>query len=191
MTFTPQAKIEFLTLKCFESLNGREKGYRKRRQQEGRKSYKNESGKGRGLNVSSWNVRTLVEDSGDPRICRKGRCPESPLCSVDRKFDFPVKELRRFSVYIAVIQETSRPGDNKQNESCSSGYTGSTNHTAAFMTVQVAIQGNGTATQATALLDSGSPASYVTDGLVRRFGLKTEKCCMETTVLGGSTIQCL
>ena len=84
--------------------------------------------------------------------------------------------------------KVSRPGDKKQNESCSSACTASTGHTVAFMTVQVAVQGNGTTKQATALLDSGSSASYVTEGLVRRLGLKTEKCCMETTVLGGGTI---
>ncbi|XP_065195851.1 uncharacterized protein LOC135827251 [Sycon ciliatum] len=56
------------------------------------------------------------------------------------------------------------------------------------MTIQTTVHGNSTAAQATALLDSGSSASYVTGGLVRSLGITTEKCRMETTVLGGSSI---
>ena len=59
------------------------------------------------VNIASWNVRSLVEDSGgDPRICRKR--PLSNSCShvIDRKFDFLVTELRRFRVDIAAVQET-------------------------------------------------------------------------------------
>ena len=60
--------------------------------------------KGRELDVSSWNVRTLVEESGDAKICRRGRYPISSG-SVHRKFDFLINELRRFDVDVAAVQE--------------------------------------------------------------------------------------
>ena len=65
------------------------------------------------LTVVTWNVRSLVENSGDERICRK--CPQgggnvgnrrSGPQSVDRKLDLVVKELRRYRVSVAGIQET-------------------------------------------------------------------------------------
>ena len=56
------------------------------------------------LSVATWNVRSLVEDSGDGRICRKRPRPSST--SVDRKFDFLVHELRHYGVAIAAVQET-------------------------------------------------------------------------------------
>ena len=65
------------------------------------------------LAVATWNVRSLVESSGDERICRKrpeaGRGRESRshgTQTVDRKLDLMVKELRRYRVSVAGIQET-------------------------------------------------------------------------------------
>ena len=58
----------------------------------------------RTLSVATWNVRSLIEDSGDKRICQKRPQPSST--SVGRKFDFLVHELRRYSLAIAAVQET-------------------------------------------------------------------------------------
>ena len=56
------------------------------------------------LFAASWNVRSLVEDAGDPRVCRRGAVASD--CSVDRKIDLLVDELNKFRVDIAAIQET-------------------------------------------------------------------------------------
>ena len=64
--------------------------------------------------VSTWNVRTLVESAGgDRRICRSRPQPDSSVTSespaphlVDRKLDILVKELKRYGVSVAGIQET-------------------------------------------------------------------------------------
>ena len=62
------------------------------------------------LVIGSWNVRTLVESSGDERICRKrtaGRGTQNEsLGVVDRKLDLVVRELKRFGVSVAGIQES-------------------------------------------------------------------------------------
>ena len=62
------------------------------------------------LVVGSWNVRTLVEISGDERICRKrhaGRVTQyEELGVVDRKLDLVVRELKRYRVSVAGIQES-------------------------------------------------------------------------------------
>ena len=55
------------------------------------------------LVIGTWNVRTLVESSGDERICRKG--PVTPGV-VDRKLDLLDGELKRYRVSVAGIQET-------------------------------------------------------------------------------------
>ena len=63
----------------------------------------------RDLVACTWNVRSLVENSGDIWICQK-RC----LCNgvsagadvVDRKLDLLVGELQRYGVSVAGIQET-------------------------------------------------------------------------------------
>ena len=65
---------------------------------------------------ATWNVHTLVENTGgDRQICRSrprpGPGPQVPDTSnsphyVDRKLDFLVKELRRLGVAVAGIQET-------------------------------------------------------------------------------------
>ena len=64
----------------------------------------------RRLAVASWNVRTLVEDVGDARICRKGRREYGDerigAQTVDRKLDLLVRELKRYGVSVAGIQET-------------------------------------------------------------------------------------
>ena len=59
---------------------------------------------GCGLSVATWNVRSLVEDSGDARICRKR--PHASPSSVDRKFDFLVDQLRRYGIAVAAVLET-------------------------------------------------------------------------------------
>ena len=58
----------------------------------------------RNLFVATWNVRSLVEDSGDERICRKNK--NAQHFGVDRKLDFFVDELNKFNVAVAGIQET-------------------------------------------------------------------------------------
>ena len=67
--------------------------------------------------AATWNVRTLVEDAGgDWRICRSrsqcSRCvmtanTDSPGAHlVNHKLDLLAKELRRYGVAVAAIQET-------------------------------------------------------------------------------------
>ena len=59
------------------------------------------------LTVGTWNVRTLVESTGDERVCRKrvvGERVESD--TVDRKLDLVVRELKRYGVAVAGIQES-------------------------------------------------------------------------------------
>ena len=54
------------------------------------------------LIVGTWNVRTLVESTGDERVCRKravGVRGESG--AVDRKLDLVVRELKRYGVAVA------------------------------------------------------------------------------------------
>ena len=75
-----------------------------KRKQERRKNY---------LTVGTWNVRTLVESTGDERICRKrpasvckpGNHRDDPG-KVDRKLDLVVRELSRYRVSVAGIQES-------------------------------------------------------------------------------------
>ena len=56
--------------------------------------------------VGNWNVMSLVECSGDACICRSR--PVSVVVSEndDCKLDLLVKELKRYHVCVAVIQET-------------------------------------------------------------------------------------
>ena len=61
------------------------------------------------LVVGLWNVRTLVDSSGDERICRK-ICVEKSIQSensgsVDRKLDIVVRQLKGYKVSIVRIQE--------------------------------------------------------------------------------------
>ena len=61
------------------------------------------------LTVASRNVSTLVESAGgDRRISRSRAQPISRgvECCVDRKLDLLVKELKRYRVSVAAIQET-------------------------------------------------------------------------------------
>ena len=61
------------------------------------------------LTVGTWNVRTLVESMGDERICRKVNKPgnhRNDHSMVDRKLDLVVRELKRYGISIAGIQET-------------------------------------------------------------------------------------
>ena len=61
------------------------------------------------LVIGSWNVRTLVESSGDETICSKrtaGRMLSESSGVVDRKLDLLVRELKRFGVSVAGIQES-------------------------------------------------------------------------------------
>ena len=59
------------------------------------------------LIICSWNVRFLVENSGDIHICRM-QCLDNGLScdSVDRKLDLFVGELQCYNVSVAGIQET-------------------------------------------------------------------------------------
>ena len=54
------------------------------------------------LTMATWNVRSLVETSGDR--CIRGKRGGSN--NVDRKLDLVVSELKRYGVSIAAIQET-------------------------------------------------------------------------------------
>ena len=56
--------------------------------------------------VGSWNVRTLVECSGDVRVCRKRQVLGERSEVVDRKLDLLVSELKRYRVSVAGIQES-------------------------------------------------------------------------------------
>ena len=53
------------------------------------------------LYVGTWNVRSLVKASGDHRVCRVQRD-----IGMERKLDLLVKELTRYRIAIAGIQET-------------------------------------------------------------------------------------
>ena len=57
------------------------------------------------LAIATWNVRTLVESTGDERICRK-RASGASTGNVDRKLDLVVRELKRYRVSITGIQES-------------------------------------------------------------------------------------
>ena len=66
------------------------------------------------LTVGTWNVRTLVESTGDEHICRKrpasvykpGNHCDDPG-KADRKLDLVVRELSRYRVSVAGIQESN------------------------------------------------------------------------------------
>ena len=57
------------------------------------------------LYVGTWNVRSLVETSGDRRVCCSRRVAYGDT-GVERKLDLLVKELARYCISIAGIQET-------------------------------------------------------------------------------------
>jgi len=57
------------------------------------------------LQICSWNIRSLFENSVNIRICWH-RCPVTPGDSVDRKLDLLVGELARYKIAVAGIQET-------------------------------------------------------------------------------------
>ena len=56
------------------------------------------------LNVATWNIRTLVESTGDARICRSRPVVCQQL--VNRKLDILMMELKRYNIAVAGIQET-------------------------------------------------------------------------------------
>ena len=61
------------------------------------------------LVVATWNVRTLVECSGDERICRKqlmGVAKHGNHSNKPGKMDLLMEELRKYGVFVAGIQET-------------------------------------------------------------------------------------
>ena len=64
----------------------------------------------RNLVVCTWNVQTLVENSGDVRIRRKRQVAMgsegSSVREVDRKLDLLVGEVKRYGILVAGIQET-------------------------------------------------------------------------------------
>ena len=56
--------------------------------------------------VCTWNVHSLVENSGDIRTCQRHCVVSEQLCdSVDKKLDLLVGELQHFKVAVAGIQE--------------------------------------------------------------------------------------
>ena len=69
-----------------------------------------------------WNVRALVENSGDARICRTRPKTTCNCNSVDRKLDLLIGELKRYKVsaMVAAIQETKWFGQDVWN---AEGYT--------------------------------------------------------------------
>ena len=75
---------------------------------------------GRRLNFATWNVRTLVENQGDPKIARKQPSTILSDTVVDRKFEFLTAELKQFTVVVAAIQETKWFGSDVWS---SSGFT--------------------------------------------------------------------
>ena len=62
--------------------------------------------KRRNLVVASWNVRSLVESSGDVRVCRSRQLLGEKSEVVDRKLDLLAAELSRYGVSVAGLQET-------------------------------------------------------------------------------------
>ena len=59
------------------------------------------------LIICSWNVRSLVENLGDIRICQRQCLDNGLLCnSVDRNLDLLVGELQHYNLSVAGIQET-------------------------------------------------------------------------------------
>ena len=79
------------------------------------------------ISFATWNVRTLVKNTGDDRrICRVRPNPkvchlpsDGPHC-VDRKLDLLVNELKKLNVAIAGMQETKWFGQDVWN---ADGYT--------------------------------------------------------------------
>ena len=57
------------------------------------------------LNVGTWNVRSLVESSGDDKICRKRPSSNRSTANADRMLDLLVRELRRYNISVAGVQE--------------------------------------------------------------------------------------
>jgi len=57
------------------------------------------------LYAGTWNVRSLVEESGDRRVCR-ARSTSLYGKTVERKVDLLVSELKNYNISIAGIQET-------------------------------------------------------------------------------------
>ena len=60
--------------------------------------------------MGSWNVCTLVESSGDRCAGRVTLCESSGV--MDRKLDLVVKELKRYGLSVAGIQESKWFGSN-------------------------------------------------------------------------------
>ena len=57
----------------------------------------------------TWNVRTVVESMGDERVCRNVNKPgnhRNDHGMVDKKLDLLVRELKRYGISIAGIQDT-------------------------------------------------------------------------------------
>ena len=86
------------------------------------------------ISFVTWNIRTLVESAGDDRrICRVRPNPKTcppifagPHC-VDKKLDFLVKELKKFDVAVAGIQETKWFGQDVWNvDGCTLLHSGRT-----------------------------------------------------------------
>ena len=72
------------------------------------------------LHVGTWNVRSLVESNGDERICRKRPASSRSTGNPDRKLDMLVRELRKYKVSVAGVQETKWFGSDVWT---ASGYT--------------------------------------------------------------------
>ena len=57
------------------------------------------------LYIGTWNVRSLVETSGDHQVCCSHCVAYDDTAGVERKLDLLVKELARYRISIAGIQE--------------------------------------------------------------------------------------
>ena len=57
-----------------------------------------------GMVAATWSVRSLMEDTGDPKMCR-GRGSSRSGGGADRKLDYIAAELSKHCIDIAIIQE--------------------------------------------------------------------------------------
>ena len=76
--------------------------YEKKRKEKMRKISRSSR---RTLVLDSWNIRTLVQSSG-VHVCQKRQVLSERSNVVDRKLDMLVRELKRYRVSVAGIQES-------------------------------------------------------------------------------------
>ena len=59
----------------------------------------------RGLVLGNWNIRTLVESSGDVHVCLKQQILGEKSNVVERNLDMLVRELKRYTMSVTGVQE--------------------------------------------------------------------------------------